>query len=200
MKIFKKFLFKLFIFIFILIFYYEFENFSKKNLTIENLTTKDGMNWKSEEKIDISFKSSESFHLYDYLKSLNYYRDLKISKSSNDGICKLPVLVPWNEEAKKLIKPIEKYNKCKKNSPLSYVTNKRLFINQTVNETYYSGKITHCKYAKVIRTAIEKEYYVLSNYSIINLLDNDYSFKNLFNFKVNLKVLIMEQKLLMMFL
>ena len=108
--------------------------------------------------------------LLNNLNKVNYFRSLPISKSSNnsidEGICTLPVLDPWNEEAKKLVKKIPRYDECKKHSPLSYVYDKHLFIDQNINTTHYSGKITDCQYSKVIRTSDKKEYYKLGNFFI----------------------------------
>ena len=98
------------------------------------------------------------------LNNVNYFRGMQISELSKKGVCRLPILIPWNEEAKKLLKEIPRYDDCKKNSPLSFIKEKRLFIDQNINITYYSGKISHCQYAKVIGTAVDKEYYKLCNY------------------------------------
>lgn len=108
--------------------------------------------------------NQSSGYLLKKLDNINYFRGIQISQSSINGTCQLPVLIPWNNEAKKLLKITKPYNKCEKHTPLSYIHNNRLFINQTVNTTYYSGALTDCKLATVVRNSIKKEYYVLGEF------------------------------------
>ena len=89
-------------------------------------------------------------NLLNKLNKDGYYRGLKVSNSSN-GTCKLTILDPWNEDAKKAFKIIQpKFDGCKKHTPLSYIRDKTLFIDQNINTKYYSGAIKECKYSKVI--------------------------------------------------
>ena len=78
--------------------------------------------------------------------------------------CKLPSLNIWDNEIKNLLKPIPLYNKCIKHKPLTYLVNNKLFINQTVNRTYYHGQIISCQVAPVVRSVIKNDNYILGEY------------------------------------
>lgn len=108
--------------------------------------------------VNFEFYSYKPFHsiqrienstIHRKLNATNYYRDLPIRNSSGQGVCVLTLLDPWNKDAKKLITQTKRYDGCKKHTPLSYVKERRLFINQTVNITYFSAKISNCDVAKV---------------------------------------------------
>ena len=97
---------------------------------------------------------------------IDYYHNLELNKSRSEKICELPVLEPWTPKIRELIKKTEPYNKCEKKPPLTYIVdNVKLFISQEVNKTFFKGQITHCSFAPVIRSAVEKEHFVLGDYS-----------------------------------
>lgn len=89
----------------------------------------------------------------------NYYVDI-----NNTTQCDFPRLEPWNDETKKLLREIPIYDKCLKHKPLTYVKNNQLFFNETVAEVYYKGNISYCKFAPVLRSAIQREQYILGEF------------------------------------
>ena len=105
------------------------------------------------------------FYIYNYQEYKIDIFDTEIYKVKTkiEYQCNLPVLIPWSEDAKKLIKPTKRYDNCKKHSPLSYIDKKGLFINQTVNATYYAGAITECVFSKVSKDANNSKSFNLGN-------------------------------------
>lgn len=78
--------------------------------------------------------------------------------------CNVNKLNEWDPMIKNLFSKTPKYDKCVKNEPLTYLIENNLFINQTVNNTFYNGSITHCEYATVIRNTVEKDDFSLGDF------------------------------------
>ncbi len=110
----------------------------------------------------------ENETLFSRLHDLNYFGDLKTNKIYENGLCRLPKLNPWDPKIKALLKPIPVYDKCVKHRPLTYIQNNQLFIDQTIAKTYYRNQISHCKFAPVLRSAIQKESYILGEFKQFN--------------------------------
>ena len=123
-------------------------------------------------KILKSFRIEQINHknsYYEVLESLsnfNYYGNISLTR--NDTICQIRKLDIWDSKIKDRLKKNAVYNKCTKHPPLSYVFQNTVNINQTVNETFYSGKITKCEIAPVIRSAMKNDNYVLGEYRELN--------------------------------
>jgi len=117
-----------------------------------------------------------------------------VSKNNEQlsSICYIPRFDPWDQTiAKSLrIKPLYRCPTDKKNL-INVINSTQLFINQTVNRTYYSNSITHCIYLKIDRN-IEEKYFRDWTYSlsepilIINgktnpILDTDFVLTRCYN-------------------
>ncbi|CAF1193279.1 unnamed protein product [Adineta steineri] len=112
--------------------------------------------------------------------------------SSSSSICHIPDLNPWDQTVSKSlnIKPLYVCPKHKKNL-INIINHTKLFINQTVNKTYFSGLITHCVYLKVDRNPEEKHFrdwsYTLSEPILIingrteSILDADFVLTRCYN-------------------
>lgn len=98
-----------------------------------------------------------------HLNKINYFRGRKVSTPSSDSVCKLKILDPWNEDAKRLTNKTKPFE-CRKDSPLTFVHEKRLFINQTINTSYYSGAIAECQVAKVFLDGSLSNLYSLGKF------------------------------------
>ncbi|CAF3697455.1 unnamed protein product [Rotaria sp. Silwood1] len=117
---------------------------------------------------------------------------IKNEKLSSSSICYIPHFDPWDQTVAKSIH-IEPLYKCPTNKQnlINVINNTKLFINQTVNKTYYSNSITHCIYLKIDRNPNEKYFrdwsYTLSepiliiNGSTNSILDVDFVLTRCYN-------------------
>jgi len=108
------------------------------------------------------------------------------------SICNIPRFDPWDQTVAKSIrlKPLYRCPTHKRNV-INVINYTQLFINQTVNRTYFSGSITHCVYLKVDRNPEEKHFhdwsYTLSepiliiNGSTSPILDADFVLTRCYN-------------------
>ena len=117
-------------------------------------------------RISYIFESSEVEiyfqNLTGLLTNLNYYNGKKFVSSNSH--CQIEELNIWDRSIWKLIRKIPKYDKCKKHSPLSYIKDSILFIDQNINKTFYHGKISRCLFAPVERNTTQNDNYKLGEY------------------------------------
>lgn len=95
---------------------------------------------------------------------------LKIIDKISSSMCHFPELTPWDAKTKRLLKPVPKYDKCVKHSPLTYVKDNRLFIDENIANQYFKSgsRIQYCKFAPVLRSAIKKESYIVGKFKQFN--------------------------------
>ena len=86
-----------------------------------------------------------------YYEAENFELETTDNEINNETFCNLPDLNEWHPKIKKYFKALPVYNNCTKSEPLTYVRNNILYINNTVNQTFYKGEIGRCLAAKVIR-------------------------------------------------
>jgi hypothetical protein len=129
------------------------------NLTINNSPILSGII--STQKVN---QITEYNNLLNYLFDNNYYNRFKQSDTYKNKKCQISQLNIWDDDIKKLLKQIPVYNNCKNHTPLTYILEKKLYINQTVNQTYYFGNVKKCEFAPIIRSSIEKESYIKGEY------------------------------------
>ena len=110
----------------------------------------------------------------------------EIKKYLEEDGCQITHLEPWDDNLKKILKPTNRYNDCKKHSPLTSISNKKLLIDQKINVTHYSGKIEHCEFAPVVRETSKSDSYNLGNkYKRNKEINSCQIFYNIFsNFKI----------------
>ena len=92
-----------------------------------------------------------------YYEAENFELETTENEINNETICNLPDLNEWHPKIKKYFKALPVYNNCTKSEPLTYVRNNILYINNTVNQTFYKGEIGRCLAAKVIRETSKKD-------------------------------------------
>lgn len=107
----------------------------------------------------------ESQSLFKFLHEANYFNDLKTDKLFEKNLCNVPQLDSWSSKIKELLHQVPVYDKCQKNSPLTYIKENRLCIDDDVNRKFYNKSIVGCEFAPVIRSAIKIESYILGNYA-----------------------------------
>jgi len=92
------------------------------------------------------------------VKDINYYKGFK------EELCKLPNLKIWETRIRELLKPEPIYDKCKNHTPISYIISRRLYIDEEINVAFYSGNISYCQLAPVIRSTINNDNYILGEF------------------------------------
>ncbi|CAF0896984.1 unnamed protein product, partial [Brachionus calyciflorus] len=118
----------------------------------------------------IFFNLSLSFFNLRTKKSIiiHNFESFKSYVTGNESACIIDTLNEWDPKIKNLFKITKPYDKCVKDEPLSYVSKEnKLYINHTVNSTYYSGKIDLCEYAPVLRETTKIDYFKIENYSLL---------------------------------
>lgn len=121
------------------------------------------------EKILAQRRKLPSFHFDNdtFLASLhdiNYYGSLKTNKLHENRMCRLPELNPWEAKIKAILKPVPVFDKCVRHKPLTYIKGKQLFIDDIILKAYFKNKISQCKFAPVLRSAIQREGYILGEF------------------------------------
>ena len=116
-----------------------------------------------ENSLDIFTNKFESEFIkeFSYLKHINYYGNLTVSKQA---LCHIQSSDIWDAKIKNLMKKTPVYNQCKKNSPLTFVWRNQLFIDNKINLTIFNGQIKYCQMAKVLRKTVFNDNYTLGIY------------------------------------
>jgi len=96
--------------------------------------------------------------LDEILDKFNYFEGL-----NTDSLCELPRLNIWNSAIKKLLKYEPVFNQCLNNTPLSFIKDTRIFIDDEIKRNFYPG-ISHCQLAPVIRSPINNDSFVLGEF------------------------------------
>lgn len=127
-----------------------------------------------------------------YIQNSDYNNEQIDDKSISSSICYVPRFDPWDQTVAKyiFIKPVYRCP-MNKGNVINVINNTQLFINQTVNATFFSNKITHCVYLKVGRNPEEKAFrdwsYTLSEPILITngqtepILDADFVVTRCYN-------------------
>ncbi len=116
------------------------------------------------EEIESVPRMKKNKTLYKYLSHFKYFKCFETDKAHEKELCELPSLNIWNAKFEKLLQPKPVYNKCRKNKPLSYIKDNSLFIDDLVKAHIYTGNISVCQFAPVIRSAISKDDYILGEF------------------------------------
>jgi hypothetical protein len=111
--------------------------------------------------------------------SLQHLIPYKTSKNTGNNTCEIPVLNIWDKVVKDRLKPIPVFT-CKKHSPLTYISEGKLYIDPEIRSKYYTG-IKNCKMARVDRETSKKDSYSVGKFEIftdgVQINDNVISVK-----------------------
>lgn len=100
------------------------------------------------------FRTKHDYTQVTYQHNLNFEPDE----------CKIDKLNEWDPKIKNLFANIPRYNKCVNHEPLTYIADRKLYVNQSVNSNYYGGLITKCEYATVVRSTVERDNFALGTF------------------------------------
>ena len=139
-------------------------SYATQSIIIENTVDNEQLDYEDKldhENVNFQYNNKSFFSLLD---DVNYFRGYTIDKAFEKELCEVPNLDIWETKIKKLLKPTPVFNKCRKNTPLSYIEDNCLFIDNTIKKKFYSDKIKECRFAPVVRSAIAKDNYVLGEF------------------------------------
>jgi len=130
----------------------------------ENVIIEDMVNIVDQLNEEIANFQFNNKSYYDLLKDINYFKGYKTEKTAEKELCEVPNLDIWEAKIKSLLKPTPVFNKCRKNTPLSYIKDNCLFIDNSIKKKFYLDSIKECRFAPVIRSAIAKDNYILGEF------------------------------------